>query len=149
MRVRIPALLFAFALLACGRSDTPAPAPPTATPPVSAPAPAAPAARVGAIELGSALGADGRVAAAAQVFAPADTIYVSVLTEGTAPGAELSARWTYEDGQLVSEGRETLASSRSTTQFHIAKPDGWPVGRYRVAIALDGQPAGTRDFEVR
>jgi hypothetical protein len=147
MRVLISALLFAFAFLACGRSD--APAPPAATPPVSAPAPVAPAARVGAIELGSSLGADGRVAAPAQVFAPTDTIYVSVLTEGTAPGAELSARWTYEGDQLVSEGRETLAASRSTTEFHIAKPDGWPAGRYRVAIALDGQPAGTRDFEVR
>jgi hypothetical protein len=149
MRVLGSVLLSAFVLIACGRSDTPPPPPPAATPPVSAPAPAAPAVRISAIELGNALGADGRVTAASQVFAPTDTIYVSVLTEGTAPGAQLSARWTYEDGQVVSEGRETLAANRSTTEFHIAKPDGWPVGRYQVAIALDGQPAGTRDFEVR
>ncbi len=50
----------------------------------------------------------------------------------------------------MSEDRETLGSSgRAATQFHIAKPDGWPAGRYRVEIALNVQPAGTREFEVR
>jgi uncharacterized protein YfaS (alpha-2-macroglobulin family) len=105
---------------------------------------------VSRIELGTAVGADGRITAPAATFAPADTIYVSVLTEGQAPGATLSARWTYEDGQLVSEGRETLgASGGAATEFHIAKPDGWPAGRYRVEIALNGRPAGAREFEVR
>ena len=139
------------ALLACGSSEAPAPAPAApATPPVSAPAPAAPALQVGAIELGRAVAADGRVTAPASTFAPTDTIYVSVLTEGQTPGATLTARWTYEDGQLVSEGRETLATAgKSTTEFHIAKPDGWPAGRYRVEIALNGRAAGSRDFEVR
>jgi hypothetical protein len=102
------------------------------------------------IELGTAVAADGRVTVPAASFAPGDTIYVSVLTEGQPSGATLSARWTYEDGQLVSEGRETLGSSgRAATEFHIAKPDGWPAGRYRVEIALNGEPAGARDFEVR
>jgi hypothetical protein len=49
----------------------------------------------------------------------------------------------------VSEDRETLGSERAATEFHVAKPDGWPAGRYRVEIALNGEPAGARDFEVR
>jgi hypothetical protein len=108
--------------------------------------------RVAAIELGNAVGPDGRVAAGAEktTFAPTDTIFVSILTDKPPAGASLSTRWTYEDGQVVSEGHETLTSSdRTATEFHIAKPDGWPTGRYRVEIALNGKPAGSRDFEVR
>lgn len=142
-------LLVILLLLACGRSETSAPTS-QAPPPVSAPAPAAAPGRVGTIEIGTALGADGRVSAPATVFAPADTIYVSVQTQDPAPGSTLSARWTYEDGQVVSEKRETLATTgAAVTRFQIAKPDGWPAGRYRVEIALNGQAVGTRDFEVR
>jgi hypothetical protein len=104
---------------------------------------------VGAIELGTGLGPDGRVSSPTTIFSPTDTIYVSVLTEGQPAGTTLSARWTYEDGQVVSEGRETLASARAATEFHIAKPDGWPAGRYRVEIGVNDKPGGTREFEVR
>jgi hypothetical protein len=147
MRALITRSLLAALVLACGRSETPAP---EARPPeVSAPAPAGQPGAVTRIELGTAVGADGRVTAPAASFSPGDTIYVSVLTEGQPVGATLSARWTYEDGQLVSEDRETLGSERAATEFHVAKPDGWPAGRYRVEIALNGEPAGARDFEVR
>ncbi len=151
MRTLEAVLCISIAVLAsaCERSQAPIAQPPA----VSAPsAPAALPARVTAIELGTAIGSDGRVAAGAgrTTFSPSDTIYVSIQTERSAPGATLSARWTFEDGQLVSEGRETVASSdRAATEFHIAKPDGWPAGRYRVEVALNDQPAGAREFEVR
>jgi hypothetical protein len=144
------AIAIALALVACNRDDDTA----VVQPPVSAPsAPGSPpAAKITAIELGSAISPDGRVApgAAKTTFAPTDTIYATVLTDKPPAGAELSARWTFEDGQLVSEGREQLTSSdRNAAEFHISKPDGWPAGRYKVEIALNGQPAGTREFEVR
>lgn len=146
------AVLALITLFACGRAEernTPASQLPP-QPQVSAPAPTVLPGRVGGIELGNSVGADKRVTAPASSFAPTDTIYVSVLTEGEAAGGTLSARWTYEDGQLVSENQAPLATSGgSATEFHIAKPDGWPTGRYRVDIALNGQPAGSRDFEVR
>ena len=151
MRALTALLLSSLALLAaCGRQETERASAPAATPPVAAPGPTAPSARVGAIELGTAVGADRRVTAPTTVFAAGDTIYASVQTSGQPAGSTLSARWTYEDGQLVSENRETLASpGEILTEFHIEKPDGWPPGRYRVEIALNGQPAGARDFEVR
>jgi hypothetical protein len=135
---------------ACGRSDetktgatTEAPAPP----PVSAaPAPF----RVASIDLGKAVGPDKRVAAPASAFAPTDTIYASVASEGSAASVTLTARWTYEDGQLVNESSETLApSGPAVTEFHIEKPSGWPAGKYKVEIAANGAPSGTREFEVR
>ena len=131
-------------LFACGQSES--------TPPVSAPAPAAAPepARVSAIDLGSAIGADQRVTAPAAAFAPGDTIYASIATEGSSPSLTLTARWTYEDGQLVSESSETIApTGPATTEFHIAKPDGFPAGRYRLEISANGAVAGARDFEVR
>ena len=140
------ALVIAFAFLACGRQETTAPAPPAEPPPVSAPVPF----RIGAIELGSQIGADRRVLAAAETFAPTDTIYASLATEGEAKGVEIAARWSYEDGQTVAESSETVASAGPTVvEFHIAKPDGWPAGRYRVDFTADGRPAGSREFEVR
>jgi hypothetical protein len=132
-------------LFACGRSET-------STPPVSAPAPAAAPepARISSIDLGSAIGADKRVTAPAAAFAPGDTIYASIATEGSSPSLTLSARWTYEDGQLVSESSETIApTGPANTEFHITKPDGFPAGRYRVEISANGAVAGARDFEVR
>ncbi len=148
MRALVALLVFSIAFCAaCRRQETQTSAAPGA-PPVSAAPPTAPGARISAIDLGNALGSDGRVSTPTSVFTPTDTIYAAVLTEGQQPGSTLSARWTFEDGQVVSENRETIGSQgRVSTEFHIAKPDGWPTGRYRVEIALNGQPAGSRDFE--
>ena len=132
---------------ACGRSDQTKTGATPAPPPVSA---APPAFRVAAIDLGSAIGADKRIAAPASAFAATDTIYASVVSEGSSPSVALTARWTYEDGQLVQESTETIApSGPAVTEFHIAKPSGWPAGKYRVQIAANGAPLGAREFEVR
>ncbi len=143
MRIAL-ALAVGLALFACGRSETTTSTP--STPPVSANAPA----RVSAVQLGNAISADKRVSAPAAAFAPGDTIFASISTEGSAPSLTLTARWTYEDGQLVDESSETIApTGPATTEFHIAKPDGFPAGRYKVVITADGAPAATREFEVR
>ena len=83
-------------------------------------------------------------------FRPTDTIYVSVPTTGSAPSATLSARFTFQDGQLVNESSQTIAPTGSdATEFHISKPDGWPTGEYRVEILLDGRSVATRTFRVQ
>jgi hypothetical protein len=147
----IASLVLLVALLACGREETTAPAPPAAAPPAAAPPVGAPAPfGIGAIQLGNQIGADQRVLADAESFAPGDTIYASIVTEGSAKGVVIAARWSYEDGQTVAESSETLVSAvPSVVEFHIAKPDGWPVGRYRLDVTADGRPAGSREFEVR
>jgi hypothetical protein len=149
--LRTLAIAFALclAVLACRRDEatSTAPTPPAAPPPVAAaPAPF----RVAEIQIGSALRADKRIAAPSEQFAPTDTIFASVASEGTASSVALAARWTYEDGQVVSETTETIApTGPAVTEFHISKPSGWPTGKYRVEIVADGRPAGAREFEVR
>ena len=135
-------------LSACGKSEPP-PAQ-QATPPATSTPPAVSAVKVTTIELGSQLGTNKRVTEPKTSFAPSDTIYVSVVTEGTAQQATLTARWVYQDGQLVNESNQTIAPTGSAaTEFHIAKPGGWPAGTYKVEVSLNGNAAGTKEFEVK
>jgi len=117
----------------------------------AAPAPAAPAAfAVSEVTLGKAIGADKRIATPTTTFGARDTIYASVATTGSAPSKTLSARWTYQDGQTVKEDSQTIApTGPATTEFHLAKKSAWPAGKYKVEITVDGNPAGTKDFEVQ
>lgn len=105
--------------------------------------------RVTDVALGRAIGSDKTVSEATSTFRPTDTIYVSVRTEGTAASSTLTARWTFEDGQVVDESSETIApTGPEVTEFHVSNPDGWPAGGYEVAISLDGQPVETASFTV-
>jgi hypothetical protein len=134
-------------VVSCKKEEAPLPPPsPSAAPAPSAPAPF----RVSRIDLGNAVDAQKKVAAPSAVFAPTDTIYASILTEGAAPKVTLLARWTYEDGQVVSEGTEVIAPmGPAATEFHITKPSGWPAGKYQVEVTADGKPAGVQAFEVK
>jgi hypothetical protein len=110
---------------------------------------AADAFRVTRVDLGNAIGADKKVTAPATAFKPNDTIYASVITEGAAPSVALSARWTFEDGQLVNEATQNIApTGPAVTEFHISKPDGWPAGKYNLALSANGKPAGAAQFTV-
>lgn len=158
------ALSGALALAACSKApespapasppaETPAPAPApeaTAPPPAETPAPAPAPVSVTSVDLGSAVGPDQKVTMPSTSFAPKDTIYAAVSTEGSAANATLSAKWTYQDGQTVNESHETIApTGAATTAFHISKPDGWPAGNYKVEISLDGKVVATKDFSVK
>ena len=102
------------------------------------------------IDVGRSLTAGKTIAERADSFRPADTIYVSVETDGSAPGATLTARWTYQDGQVVDESRQNITPTggATVTEFHVSKPDGWPAGGYKVEVLLNGASAGTREFKV-
>jgi hypothetical protein len=155
MRIHRPLLVLLTAALtttaACSKKEEPPPTPapaPVATPAAQQPAAAAPFALM-AVTLGKQIGADKQVVEEVTVFAPTDTIYASVNTSGAAPSVALKARWTYEDGQLVNESQEVIApTGPAITEFHIAKPSGWPTGKYQVEIS---GPNGTltKTFQVQ
>ena len=102
------------------------------------------------IDVGRSVTADKTIAEKTDSFRPADTFYVSVKTDGSGPSATLTARWTYEDGQVVDESRQNITptGSATVTEFHMSKPDGWPAGGYKVEVLLNGISAGTREFKV-
>lgn len=133
----------AIGLAGCGKkSDTAA----KDAPPAGMPA----GLHVMGVTLGRTIGADKKIIDATDQFTPTETIYASVETHGASTGAVLMARWTYEGDQLVDEATENIApTGPATTEFHVAKPDGWPEGRYEVEILLDGVSVVTKPFTVK
>jgi hypothetical protein len=151
----VAAVGLALALTACGKKEeapkpvvAPAPAPVVTAPP---PPPAEPAGvSFVSLTLGNAVDASQNVATPTTVFAKTDTIYASVATNGASPSATIAANWTYGEGQEVNQESKSInATGPAVTTFHIAKPDGWPAGKYNVAITIDGKAAGSQSFEVQ
>jgi len=133
-------------------SDTMATTPPPATTEPAAPAmqdtaPAPAGVTVTTVDLGNAVGADNRVTAPATSFAGTDTIHASVASDGA--GGNLTARWTFEDGQVVDTQDKTIPAGAQVTDFSISKPDGWPAGHYRLEVMNNGMVVQTREFDIQ
>ena len=89
-------------------------------------------------------------------FSPKDaTIYAAVSTGTSDPAAsvagKLGAKWTHVDSSQVvhEESKDITFAGDGVTDFQINKPDGWPTGKYKVEISLDGAVVQTREFEVK
>ena len=82
-------------------------------------------------------------------FKPGEMIYASVQTKGAASDVALTARWTFEGGQTVDSTMVRIApTGDASTLFHIMKPDGFPKGKYKVTVYVNGAEAKSKDFEV-
>lgn len=147
------AAVLGLGLTACGKKEQPAPAPT----PAPAPAPVVQDATnvpvsVKAITLGNAIGDTKQVTAAMESFGAKDTIHAVVETIGSGK-ASLKAVWTFHKGDKtapVNEATQEIdATGPANSEFHISKPDGWPVGDYQVEIFLNGASAGVKKFSVK
>ena len=123
------ALLGAVAVAGCKKNEEPAVTPPPAAEPATLPP--------------------------MSTFATGDTIHASVATStsdamATVP-ASLGIKWTHLDSNQVvhEETRQVNLTGAGATDFQISKPDGWPTGRYKVEVSLDGAVVQSREFEVR
>ena len=147
------ALIASLALAGCKKKEETVVTPtPTASEPapMATPAPAAMPVSVTSVDLGNAIGADNKVSSMMSTFGTKDTIYTSVMTDGTATNAPLMVMWTYQDGQEVGTETKTLNTTGPTvTEFHASKPSGWPTGKYKVEVMLNGVTVQSRDFEVK
>jgi hypothetical protein len=151
------ALVASLALAGCKKKEEavvtppvasePAPMPPAE--PMATPAASAPVSVV-SVDLGNAVGPDNKVSAALSTFGSKDTIYTVVTTDGTATNAPLMVKWTFQDGQEVSSETKMLnTTGPATTEFHASKPSGWPAGKYKAEVMLNGAVVQSRDFEVK
>ena len=103
-----------------------------------------------ALELGTALDADGRVAAAREVVAATDAVHVSLVTVGNAAAAPIDVRWRDGNGaEIGADARAIDAAGPAVHTFSRQPEGGWTPGRYEVEVLLGGQSAGVRAFEVR
>jgi hypothetical protein len=138
MRIRWAAaiLVTAVVAVACQPPNTPRPAVTT------------PRLKVSVLEIGRAVGRDKRVTEPAERFAPRDTVYASVVTEGDDKEAILAARWSFEGGVVNDTTQRIAQDGSAVTEFHVFDPSGWKPGRYRVEIFLDGTSVGQKEFTV-
>lgn len=152
------AAIASVAIVGCKKKEEAPPvAAPAPTPVETAPPPApAPTASVTAVDLGSAVGPDLKVTTATATFKPKDTIYASITTATSDPAAsvpgKLGVQWTYNDASgpmsVNQESKDVAFTGAGTNEFHIAKPDGFPVGKYKVDVSLDGNVVQSKEFEV-
>ena len=142
----MPLILALIAVAACGKkSEQPSTQTSSGT---IAPAPGT--VQVADVTVGRGISADKHVINPTGAFATRDTIVASVHTTGSAPNTQITARWTYQDGQLVNERTETISpNGDSYTEFHISKPTGWPAGKYTLHVLVNGQEVQTKDVTVQ
>ena len=147
-RVQLLALALAFGAAACAKKDDATTDNVAGGAVDTTPAPAA--FKVTDVELGKSIDTDKKIKDKADDFGVRDTIFASVKTEGAATGANLTARWTFQDGQVVEEQTQTInATGDAITEFHIMKATAWPKGTYKLAILLNGTEVETEDFEIK
>ena len=107
--------------------------------------------RVTDVALGRAMRGDTAVVEEIDDFRPNDTIHAVVRHEGAAQNASVTARWTFQDGQVVDERTEQVtgtADRAAYTHFMISKPGGWPRGNYKLTVLVNGQEVESEDFEI-
>lgn len=107
--------------------------------------------RVSDIQVGKGVGSDKKIGNQTTSFGVRDTMYVSVITDGAAKDAKLTAKWTFNGKQVVNESSQTISPTGGTTatEFHVDKKSAWPKGKYTVEVMLNGASAGTKDLEVK
>jgi hypothetical protein len=107
--------------------------------------------RVSDIQVGKVVGSDKKIGDQTTSFGVRDTMYVAVITDGAAKDAKITAKWTFNDKQVVKESSQTIspAGGETATEFHVDKKSAWPKGKYKVEVMLNGVSAGTKDLEVK
>jgi hypothetical protein len=100
----------------------------------------------GGIQLGRRLNVDHSVAEFTTVFAPHDTVYLSVLTTGRGPGT-IEVRWM-AGKSVIGEAKKQVGDVVAT-EFPLQSAGGFPPGEYSAEVFLDGKSVGTRTFKVQ
>ena len=126
--------------------------PPVVAEPAPAPVETAPApVSATSVTVGNMAAADKSVAAVS-TFGTKDKIIVSVKTDASTPAdAAIDAKLTFQDGQVAGEQNAALnTSGAETTNVTFKNAKGWPAGKYRAEVTVDGKAAGTpQEFEVK
>lgn len=86
-------------------------------------------------------------------YATTDPFYAQITLEAAPPDTVLDAAWIaadaagYEPDSVLDS--QTRTGGTGTLVFELAPPDGaWPLGAYRLDLALDGTPIEPLSFQV-
>ena len=75
-------------------------------------------------------------------------LQATVVTQGSAESARLRCRVSHDEARVAEAETRFAPSGTSVTEFRLWRADGWPEGRYRVEVELDGRGAATREVQL-
>jgi len=107
--------------------------------------------RVSNVMIGRSLGPQNRISEPTLRFAPTDTVFLSIATEGTPDNATLTAKWTFPTGKVQDSASTTIQpKANELTELHAAPPKGsWPVGSYLVTVYAGGDSVDAKTIAVQ
>jgi hypothetical protein len=101
------------------------------------------------VMIGRQIGPGNRITEPTFQFAPQDTVYVSVATQGTDGGETLTAAWRSQSGEILQKSSEPVPPAGENAQFRLTQPKGLKLGTYKVIVFLGDDSVDTKVFAVR
>jgi hypothetical protein len=102
------------------------------------------------VMIGRQIGPGNRITQPTFEFAPQDTVYVSVATQGAGGGAgTLTAAWRSQSGEILQKSSEPVPPPGENTEFRLAQSKGLKPGTYKVIVFLGDDSVDTKVFVVK
>ncbi|MBD3173552.1 MAG: hypothetical protein GF320_00110 [Armatimonadia bacterium] len=95
--------------------------------------------------------ASGELRGASTRLAPStEVLFAAGELEGVPPPGRVTGRWEYlDDGVRLAEREETFGQGDLEFWFPLTKPEeGWPPGRYKFYLAVNGEDVAGQAFEI-
>jgi hypothetical protein len=107
--------------------------------------------RVSNVMIGRRLGTENRISEPTLRFAPTDTVFLSIATEGTPDSATLNATWTFPTGKVQDSASQTIRPKGTEhAELHAVPPKGgWPIGSYLIKVYANGDSADAKTIAVQ
>ena len=106
--------------------------------------------RVSMSMIGKRLGVGNRVMEPTFQFAPQDTVYLSVATEGSVGASKVTAAWRSQGGEIVQQTSEPVQDTAGgSVAFSLAQPKGLKPGTYKVVVFLGDDSVDAKVFAVK
>lgn len=105
--------------------------------------------QVSNVMIGRKMGANNLITEPTFQFAPKDTVFISVATEGSGGATALTAAWRYQSGEVLQKSSEPISGSEKNVGFSLSQPKGLKPGTYKVIIFLDNDSVDTKLFSVK
>jgi hypothetical protein len=105
--------------------------------------------RVSMVMIGKGTRSGNRITEPTFQFAPQDTVYLSVATEGSTGPDSLTAAWRSQDGKILKQSSQPVGGPGNNGAFSLSMPKGFKPGTYKVVLFLGSDSVDTKVFAVK
>jgi hypothetical protein len=105
--------------------------------------------QVSMVMIGKGLGPGNRVMEPTFQFAPQDTVYLSVATEGSDGARTVTAAWRSQSGEILQQSSAPISPAGENTAFNLAQAKGLKPGTYKVVVFLGDDSVDAKVFAIK